>query len=77
MNKVEMFDNLDPISVIMDGVTSDEYVEITGNTVFRDLLSTLCETHYPGQDWCWEDMIQLWPARTLEVAIDQYYIEME
>ena len=77
MNKVEMFDNLDPISVIMDGVTSDRYVEITGNTVFRDLLSTMCERYYPGLDWHWEDMIQHWPARTLEVAIDQYYIEME
>lgn len=76
-NKLELFNGLDSVDTIMYGVTSDLYVEITGNTTFRDIHANICEANFPGLDWDWTDMLPFWNINDIEYAIDQYYVELE
>jgi len=73
----ELFNGLDSVDTIMYGVTSDLYVDITGNTTFRDIHANICEANFPGLDWDWTDMLPFWNIDDIEYAIDQYYVELE
>lgn len=59
------------ISDIMDYVTSDEFVNQTGNDYFWNVHSDIITEHFDG-DWSWDDAIQYWDPKDVDQARKLY-----
>jgi len=52
---------------ILDQVTSDEFIEETGNDYFYLLHSSIISQHFDG-DWTWHDAVMYWSLEDIRRA---------
>jgi len=71
--------NNDLIEHIMDSVTGDQYMEeiAPGDYRFYNYHADICATHFPSQDWYWEEALEHWSADMVLEAINAYFDHCE
>ena len=52
---------------ILDEVTSDSFVEETGNDYFYNLHSSIISEHFDG-DWSWDLAVKHWSKEDIRLA---------